>query len=191
MAKLGKLFVLSAPSGSGKTTLCRKLAGFSSDGRKLVRSVSATTRSPRKGEKEARDYFFISPKEFNRRRKAGQFLEWARVLGQFYGTPRGFVQENLRRGNDVLLSIDVRGARQVRRKTKRAVLIFVLAPSFEELTERLKKRSTESLREISRRLNLAKQEMRRAKEYNYVVVNDKISQALARLKAIIRLERRR
>lgn len=189
MKKRGKLFVISAPSGSGKTTLCQKLiCGFSGK-RRLVRSVSATTRKRRKGEREGRDYFFISRGEFNRRIRQNQFLEWARVLGQLYGTPREFVEQQIVRGRDVLLSIDVQGALKIKRKKYDAVFIFILPPSFEELAQRLRLRSTEGKHEIMRRLKLAKKEMECIREYNYAVLNDKITHALKRLKEIIRSER--
>lgn len=190
MGKKGKLFVISAPSGSGKTTLCQRLIRGLSGRRRLVRSISATTRNRRKGEREGRDYFFISRQEFVKRKKAGQFLEWATVLGNFYGTPGDVVAKHLRCGDDVLLSIDVQGARQIQRKIKDAVFIFILPPSFKELEKRLQRRSTESKKEIARRLKLARWEMSFARQYNYVVLNDRISAAIERLKQIIRQERK-
>ncbi len=188
MARKGKLFVISAPSGSGKTTLCRKLIQGLSGRKKLVQSVSSTTRKPRCSERQNRDYTFISREEFIKRRKAGQFLEWAQVLGNFYGTPRDFVEKHLKCGNDVLLSIDVQGARKIQRKVSNAVFIFIFPPSFGELERRLKARSTEGKAGIARRLKLARKEMGFAKEYNYTVVNDQISKALARLREIIEHE---
>ena len=190
MGKKGKLFIISAPSGSGKTTLCSKLIAGRAGKRKLVRSISATTRRRRRGERQGGDYFFISTKEFLKRRRAGRFLEWARVLGSFYGTPRDFVEEHINHGEDVLLSIDVQGALKVKRRGFKAVFIFILPPSLRELKRRLKRRSTEDKREIARRLKLAREEMGFVKEYNYLVLNDKIKTALAKLKEIIRLERR-
>ena len=189
--RAGKLFVISAPSGSGKTTLCRKLIPGLSGKRKLVRSISATTRRPRRGERPGKDYFFISLQEFKKRRKRHQFLEWAKVLGCYYGTPRKFLQEHINRGDDILLSIDVQGALKIKSRAGGAVFIFIAPPSFEELARRLRQRSTESKTEIARRLKLAKKEMGFKKEYNYVVLNDKINRALARLKAIIDFERKK
>ncbi len=192
--KKGKLFVISAPSGSGKTTLCHKLIrrlGRLGGRRKLVRSVSATTRRPRRGERSGRDYFFISPAEFQRRKQDNQFLEWAQVLGSSYGTPREYVEQHINRGDDVLLSIDVQGALTIKKKARNAVFIFLTTPSFAELNQRLRQRSTEDSLEIARRLKLAKREMGFIKEYDYVVVNDKINQALARLKTIIEFERKK
>lgn len=183
----GKIFVISAPSGSGKTTLCYRLLSLDLKG--LVRSISATTRLPRRNEREGKDYFFISPQEFKSRRKKGAFLEWAKVLGKFYGTPREFVERCIREGKDVILSIDVQGALQVRRKYPAAVLIFILPPSFKNLKERLKKRSTENNREMLKRLNLAREEFSRLPQYDYVVVNDTIKRATEELRAIIIAER--
>ncbi len=188
--KKGKVFVISAPSGSGKTTLCAKLISSLSGKRKLVRSVSATTRRARRGEREGQEYFFISNHEFIKKRKAGRFLEWARVLGSFYGTPREFVREHIGRGDDVLLSIDVQGAMKVKRKAPRAVFIFILPPSFCELERRLRRRSTENKRDIIRRLKLAEKEMSFIENYDYVVLNDKLVKALKELKRIIRRERK-
>jgi guanylate kinase len=197
VSKKGKLFVISAPSGSGKTTLCQRLIkGLSGRKRKLVRSVSATTRKPRKGERQGRDYFFIAKKDFIQRRGRHQFLEWAKVLDNFYGTPREFVKRQIDKGNDVLLSIDVQGARKLKRLVKdtprpafNAVFIFILPPSFKELARRLRLRSTESKTEIERRLKLAKKELAFLKEYDHVVINDKINRALICLKEIIQRER--
>lgn len=156
-----------------------------------MRSISVTTRKPRRGEREGRDYFFISLKDFIRRRKRSEFLEWARVLKNFYGTPRKTLQQHIKRGADVLLSIDVQGALKVKRKAGSAVFIFILPPSAKELKRRLGRRSTEDKQEITRRLKLAKREMAFVKEYDYVVLNDKVATALARLKEIVLFERRK
>ncbi len=187
----GRIFVISAPSGSGKTTLCRKLIRSLPGRRKLLRSVSVTTRKPRKGERAGRDYFFISKQQFLERRRKQGFLEWAGVLGCYYGTPREFVERETKRGNDVLLSIDVQGARKIRRLNPEAVLIFILPPSFAELERRLLLRSTEEKKEISRRLKLAEKELDFIKHYDYVVLNDKIEKAQAKLKRIVQKERKK
>ena len=208
VANKGKLFVVSAPSGSGKTTLCQKLIQGLSGKRGLARSISVTTRKPRKEEHEGRDYFFISRKDFFQKRRKGEFLEWARVLNNYYGTPRKFVEKHIACGDDILLSIDVQGAMKLKQGLKQsrfaakslhkkrkvphqAVFIFVLPPSFTELQRRLMRRSTEGKSEIAQRLQLAKKEMSFSKEYNYVVINDKVATALARLKKIIQYERGR
>ncbi|MBN2097599.1 MAG: guanylate kinase [Candidatus Omnitrophica bacterium] len=190
MGKQAKLFVLSAPSGSGKTTLCQKLLRSLNvrGSKKLLRSVSVTTRRPRRGERPGKDYFFISRQEFSRRRKQGKFLEWAQVLDNYYATPREFVEQQLKLGRNVLLSIDVQGARQIKRKFRRAIFIFILPPSLEELERRLKTRSTENIQEVKARLALARWEMKQLREYNYVVLNDRIHRAVNRLREIIRQE---
>ena len=200
MNKLGILFVVSAPSGSGKTTLCDKLIDSFAVGKKLVHSISATTRKPRRGERHGRDYFFITKNEFLKKRKQKCFLEWAEVLGNYYGTPREFVQRKTQEGKDVLLNIDVQGALKIKRLVQKAtkaerafevVFIFILPPSFEELKCRLILRSTESKGEIRRRLLLAKKEMsdKYVNQYNYVVVNDKIKKSLQQLIEIVENER--
>lgn len=190
MGKKGKLFVVSAPSGSGKTTLCRELIRSLRGKRKLVRSISVTTRRRRGKEREGRDYFFVSPEEFIKRRTKHEFLEWARVLNNYYGTPRDFIEKHTRRGDDVLLNIDVQGAMKIKRKKPDAVLIFILPPSFKVLEGRLRRRSTESKTEIARRLKFARHEMHFVKKYNYAVLNDEIARALKQLKEIIRQERK-
>ena len=140
-------------------------------------------------ERKDKDYFFISKKEFLKKRKSGQFLEWARVLNSFYGTPREFVEKNTRQHRDVILSIDVQGAMKIKRKVANAVFIFILPPSFCELEKRLRRRSTENKKEITRRLKLAEREMDFIDQYDYIVVNDKIAQATKELKAIVKKER--
>ncbi len=155
-----------------------------------MRSISSTTRKRRKGEQGGRDYFFISRGEFLKQKAKKQFLEWAEVLGNFYGTPLKFVQEQLERGTDVILSIDVQGAQKIKRKVKNAVFIFVLPPSVEELQRRLKARSTENRREIAGRLKLARWEIKQAKHYDYAVLNDNLDKALRKLKKIIAEERK-
>jgi guanylate kinase len=199
VSKKGKLFVISAPSGSGKTTLCDKLINSLAAEEKLVHSVSATTRKPRRGEREGSDYFFISKSEFLKRRQRKEFLEWAQVLGNYYGTPRAFIQEKTLEGRDVLLNIDVQGALKIKRMIKNAhntfsaVFIFILPPSFQELKRRLLMRSTESKKEIERRLLLAKKEMsdRFVNQYDYVVINDAIEKSLQQLMEIVEHERGR
>ncbi|UCB56707.1 MAG: guanylate kinase [Candidatus Omnitrophota bacterium] len=189
--KRGKLFVVSAPSGSGKTTLCRELIRSLRGKRKLVRSISVTTRRRRGKEREGRDYFFVSPREFIKRRNRQEFLEWARVLNNYYGTPCDFIEKHTGRGDDVLLNIDVQGAMKIKRKKRDAVLIFILPPSFKVLEGRLRRRSTESKAEIARRLKFARHEMRFVRKYNYAVLNDEIARALKQLKEIIRQERKK
>lgn len=182
----GLLFVLSAPSGSGKTTL---MAALLKADRRLVRSVSMTTRPPRPGERHGREYFFETPAQFAAERRRGALLEYAQVLNAWYGTPRRFIEAARRRGRDVLLGIDVQGARQLRRSGYPAVTIFIQPPSLRILRERLQHRGTETPAQIRARLALATRELRCVPEYDYVVVNDRLTVAVAQLTAIITAER--
>ena len=182
----GKIFVISAPSGSGKTTLAKKLV---KKDRNLVQSVSMTTRRPRNGEKQDKDYRFVSDKKFKGLIKEKKFLEWAINFGNFYGTPRRFVEQAARKGKDTILSIDVQGAMQVKKTCPGAVFIFIAPPSIKELRKRLRKRNTEGVSTINERLKVAKKELTYKHRYDYVVVNDSITKALRKLKTIIAKER--
>ena len=178
----GRLFILSAPSGCGKTTVEKRLLRAK---RNLKISVSATTRPPRRGERDGKDYFFISEAVFRKRRRDGAFLEWARTFGHYYATPKGFVEGVRRGGKDVLLSIDVKGAAQVKKRRPETIAIFLMPPSIAELKKRLIKRGTESGAEKRKRLKVARMEMARSRMYDYIVVNDTIPSALRQLKEII------
>lgn len=184
--KKGMLFVISAPSGSGKTTLCTRLVESLDN---LYRSISMTTRSPRPGEKDGIDYIFIEKEEFLKRQKKGEFLEWAKVFGEYYGTPKKYIIHMLKKGGDVILSIDVQGALKIKKLKMKASYIFILPPSIEMLKERLVNRSTESKEAIKQRLNLAKKEVAQSKKYDYVVINNRLESALDNLRAIIIAER--
>jgi guanylate kinase len=179
----GRIIVISAPSGSGKTTLCKRLL---EDDKNLVVSTSVTTRPLRRGEENKRDYIFICEKKFRDYRRRGMLLEWAEVFGRFYGTPKGFVDEKLAAGKDVLLVIDVQGAFKVKRIRPSAVLIFIRPPSLAELKKRLLGRKSDGPVQIKLRLKIAKREIAMAKRYDHVVVNDDFNRALAGLKKIIR-----
>ncbi|MBI1865258.1 MAG: guanylate kinase [Nitrospirae bacterium] len=182
----GRLFVVSAPSGAGKTTLCQAVSrGLSG----LKHSVSYTTRRPRPGEENGRDYWFIGREEFDGRVRRGAFLEWAEVHGNLYGTSREDVDADLSAGTDVILDIDTQGASQVRKGGLPAVHIFVLAPSLEVLEERLRNRNSEPEEEIHRRLARAIDEIRDLPNYEYVIINIEFDGALDALKSIIRAER--
>lgn len=183
----GRLFVLSAPSGSGKTTVLARLIGGANGS--LVRSVSATTRPPRAGEKNGRDYHFLTRAQFERWIRRRGFLEYARVLGQWYGTPKAAVERRLREGKDVALCIDIQGARQVRRSGLPATTIFLVPPSLAVLQERLRRRGTEQPAQVRARLKLARRELREAGRYDYAVVNDHLEKAVEVIRAIIRAER--
>ena len=186
MKKRGILFIISAPSGSGKTTLCTRLVESVDC---LYRSISMTTRPPRHGEKDGIDYIFIEKPEFIKRRKKNEFLEWAKVFGEYYATPKKHILHMLRRGSDVLLSIDVQGAMKIRRLKLDAVYIFIMPPSLEMLRDRLINRSTDSKDAIRQRLNLARKEIACSSRYDYVIVNNKLEPALDNLRAIIAAER--
>ena len=186
MKRKGILFIISAPSGSGKTTLCTRLVESVDS---LYRSISMTTRPPRTGEQDGMDYIFIEKPEFFKRQKKNEFLEWAKVFGEYYGTPKKHILHMLKRGSDVLLSIDVQGAMKIKRLKLDAVYIFILPPSLEMLRERLVNRSTDSKQAICERLNVAKKEVACSHKYDYAIINNKLELALDSLRAIIIAER--
>ena len=184
----GLLIVISAPSGTGKTTLVHMLLKEFPD---LEFSVSYTTRPPRPGEVDGRDYHFVDRKTFERMIEEGDFLEWAEVYGNLYGTSRTQVLKALNEGKDVILDIDTQGALQVKKNFPEAVLIFILPPSLKELERRLRNRGTDDEETIERRLKTAREEIRRASLYDYIVVNDVLEVAYENLKSIIRAEKLR
>lgn len=181
----GRIFILSGPSGVGKTTIHEKILLSKTLKGRVVRSVSMTTRPKRKGEVHGRDYFFVSLKMFLYKIRVGQFLEWAKVFDQYYGTPFKQVQKLLGRGKSVLLCIDVQGAAQVMKRCPEAVSIFVKAPSLMELKKRLLKRGTENEETMMKRLRLSRQEMKQAKTYTHVVVNKNLASACCEVERII------
>ncbi len=181
-----KIFIVSAPSGCGKTTLCKKLL---KDKLKLHQSVSITTRPPRRGERNGADYFFVSAEEFIRMIDAKELLEYEENFGFLYGTPKKAVEELLEKSRSVLLSIDVKGAMNVRKSyPQNSVLIFVMPPSMEDLKKRLESREADTAKAILNRLKIAKQEVACKDKYDYVVVNDRLDAAYKKLKEIILLE---
>jgi guanylate kinase len=179
----GNLYIVSAPSGSGKTTLLQHLLRSFKD---LKFSVSYTTRQPRPGERNGIDYFFTDRATFLSMAERGDFLEWAEFNNELYGTARSFVYEQLESGHDVILDIDVQGAKQVKAKVEDATAIFILPPSFTELERRLKSRMLESDDVIRRRLEIAKGEIQFYRYYDYVVINDILQNSLLLLEAIVR-----
>ncbi len=179
-------FVVSAPSGTGKTTVCRAVV---SRDPAIVFSVSHTTRPPRAGERDGVDYHFVSREEFLRLAGEGAFLEHAEYRGQLYGTSWAAIEAPLRAGRDVLLEIEVQGARQVRLRRPDARFVFLLPPSLEILEERLRGRGTESEELIARRLAVARQELGEVERYDYVVVNDELERAIDSLLTIVQAER--
>jgi len=181
----GKIIIVSGPSGSGKTTLHKKLLLSQRLKKKLVKSISVTTRLPRRGEKGGRDYLFINKRQFFDKRRAGHFLEWQKVFDNYYGTPQNTVEQLIRSGKNVLMCIDVKGAGVVARKYPGAVKIFIMPPSMDILEERLKKRGTETLKGLRLRLKVAHREMREAKYYQHIIVNDQLTKALNCLESVI------
>ncbi len=165
----GKLYIISAPSGTGKSTVIKRLMEIRTD---LYFSVSATTRSPRPGETNGSSYVFLSHEEFQAHIKNDDFLEYAEYVGNYYGTPKEPVFEQIRRGNDIILDIDVVGCRQVKKAMPEAVTIFLIPPSMEELEFRLTNRGTDPIEKVKKRLERAKTELAEKNTYDYVIVND-------------------
>ena len=183
---MNRVFIISAPSGSGKSTLVNRL--MASD-KNLIFSVSYTTREPRGHEVNGQHYNFITREEFEARIANGEFLEHAQVFGNYYGTHRGILERGQAEGKDVVLDIDVQGARQLKQKLPDAVSVFILAPSRDELAKRLRARSEDSEDVIRRRLAGAAREIQDYSLYDYVLVNDDLDLASARLQAIVEAER--
>jgi guanylate kinase len=189
LARRGLMLVLSSPSGAGKTTLSRRLL---QDDAAITMSVSATTRAPRTGEEEGKDYFFVSSSMFGEMETTGAFLEHATVFDNRYGTPREPVQMALARGRDVLFDIDWQGTQQLRQQAgDDLVSIFVLPPSHDELERRLRARAQDSDSVVAARMARANNEISHWAEYDYVVINDNLDAALEKIKTILAAERMR
>lgn len=184
----GFVLVVSGPSGAGKGTLVERLMKARPG---CVFSISSTTRPQRPGEQDGVQYEFVSRQEFERRRSAGMFLEWAEVHGQYYATPARFVDEHVLAGRIVVLDVDVQGGASIRRARPEAVTVFVYPPSFEVLRRRLEARNTDHPEVVERRLKNAPEEMAQHREYDYLVVNDDLESAAALLISIVDAERAR
>jgi guanylate kinase len=181
--KRARPIVLAAPSGTGKTTIAHRLVEGTGE---FVFSVSATTRQPRKGERNGMDYEFMTREGFQAMIERGELAEWAEVHGNFYGTPRRMLEQATARGEFVVLDIDVQGARQIRAAFPEAVLVFVIPPSAEVLVSRLTKRGTEADQEVVRRLRNARKELARATDFDHVVVNDDLERAVEEVRRVAR-----
>ena len=185
MKKQGLLLILSGPSGSGKGTIVEQLKAKDD----FALSISATTRAPREYEQDGVHYFFRTREEFERMIANQELLEWAEFCGNCYGTPRAYVTEQLQKGQNVILEIEVQGALQVKKSCPDALLIFVAPPSFEQLAQRLRGRQTEDEQTVNNRLAIARGELAQAQQYDYIVVNDTVEQAVEDLDCIVRANR--
>jgi len=184
----GNLFIISAPSGAGKTSLVKALLQTGID---LNLSISYTTRPARAGEVDGQDYHFISREDFEQRQKQDDFLESAQVYGNFYGTSKKWINQAIMAGRDILLEIDSQGAQQVRRIFPQAITIFVLPPSLAALEMRLRQRAQDRVEAIGRRLAAAREEINHVREYDYVIINEKLDKASQELRCIVQTERLR
>ncbi len=182
----GILFVVSAPSGAGKTTLCKAITGSLEN---ITHSISYTTRQPRPGEVDGRDYYFVSQKRFQEMIESGDFAEYARVHSNYYGTSKRVLQDMVQEGIDVILDIDTQGARQIKSSAGKAVFIFIMPPSMEILEERLRNRKSDHEDEIRKRMQRAVEEIRDHAMYDYIVINRDFERALSELRSIIIAER--
>jgi guanylate kinase len=188
MQREGLIMIISAPSGAGKTTLCRELRNrFPA----MRESISYTTRPPRPGEVDGEDYCFVSREEFQVMVAADAFAEWAEVHGNLYGTALKMLEEARKNGIDLLLDIDCQGARTLKQKFEGGVYVFILPPSMEELRRRLENRSSDAREVIERRIKRASDEIREARWYDYIIINDRIEDALEELSAIVLAQSRR
>lgn len=183
----GLLIIISGPSGAGKGTVCKELMSMKLP--ELEVSVSATTRKPRTGELEGISYFFKEKVEFEQMINQNEFIEYAEVYDNFYGTPRSHVQDKLDNGKGVILEIDIQGAMQVKKNNPEGVFVFIMPPSFEELKNRIISRGTESQADIIKRLHEAYKEVRLSRNYDYIVINDNVHLAAEKVKSIITAEK--
>lgn len=188
MPQQGILIVISGPSGTGKGTICRELLR---NNPQLKYSISATTRQPRTGEVEGINYLFVAKDRFKTMIENDDLLEWAEVYGNFYGTPRNYVVEQLNKGYDIVLEIDTQGAMKVKDKFPEGVFIYIIPPSLDALADRIHKRGTDSLDVIKKRLRCASSELSLAHNYHYIVMNDQVTAAVQKMETIIAAEKLR
>jgi len=182
----GHLYIIAAPSGAGKTTLTRLLLGNDAE---IRLSISTTTRAPRPGEQDGREYHFVDVDAFKAMAARGDFIEWAEVHGNYYATSRRWIENEMASGNDVLLEIDWQGAQQVRAAFPKAIGIFILPPSLTVLEQRLSGRGTDSAATVARRIAAAREEMRHVDEFDYVIINTDLQRALNDLMTIVSASR--
>lgn len=184
----GIFIVISAPSGAGKTSICRE---FLKEYPRIRYSVSFTTRSARPGERDGKDYFFVSEEKFKEMVKDGEFAEWTEKFGYFYGTGIKTMRDFLELGNDLVLDIDTEGARNLKKTFPDGIYVFIVPPSLEELAKRLLRRGSESKADLERRLEKARDEINEVFWYNYIIINDDIHKAIEQMKAIYVAEKSR
>ena len=183
----GQIIVISAPSGAGKDTVVKELMKRDSSNRWV--SVSATSRLPREGEKEGVDYYYLTKEEFEEKINDGFFLEYTNYAGNYYGTPKKYIKEKIDNGIDVILIIEIEGATNIKKLIPEAIFIFIMPPSLKELVRRLKKRGTETNEKIIKRFHEAYKEVNEVSKYNYVVVNDKLDDAVDKIESILKAEK--
>ncbi|MDD5066164.1 MAG: guanylate kinase [bacterium] len=182
MDRKGKIIIISAPSGCGKTTICHELEKARPE---IEISISATTRKPRKGEKQGKDYYFFTEEEFKKKIRSGYFAEWASVYHNYYGTPKEFLEQCIKENKTCLLDIDIQGGMSIKKAYQDAVSFFIIPPSLEELERRLKARGTEKDEDVKMRLENAKSEMEFKKYYDYILVNDSVEGVVKKIIDII------
>ncbi len=185
MVDKGDVFVISAPSGAGKTTIINKF--METHKNDFMLSVSVTTRPARTGEKHGTHYYFFSKEKFLEYIKKGKFIEYAKIINEYYGTLKETVKSSTASGRNLIMDIDVQGAKKIKKQIKKCVTVFMMPPSFEELTDRLTKRKTDSPEAVKKRLALAKKEMKQSGKYDFVIVNRDIDETVGLLEAILKL----